>query len=356
VSAGTSVFVPEERIMARRTASLSVPPFCPPDSAGPAARAGDLFFETTDVDLLEDVLSSSYADMRIDAHGQRGGVRMTRSGLGPPVRLDRNQWTLTFDVTAGAPLGFLAIGHLRAGRASCRSGADERRYGPGDVFLTVPPEDAYTATIDESDNEVTVIDPALVTQIAGPPPGRADQPVRFTGYEPVSAQAARTWKTTSAYIRDTVRANPEMTDRPLLSASMAQLLAATALATFPSDAQADPTAEDRHDAHPATLRRAIAFIDEHAHEDITAADIAAAAHVTVRAVQLAFRRHLGTTPMNYLRRARLEAAHRDLLTADPARTTVTAVAYRWGFASSSRFAAVYRQTYGLSPSHTLHQG
>jgi AraC-like DNA-binding protein len=89
---------------------------------------------------------------------------------------------------------------------------------------------------------------------------------------------------------------------------------------------------------------------------ITVADIAAAAHVTTRAIQLAFQRHLGTTPMEYLRRVRLDYAHRDLTRATPGGgLTVTAVAYRWGFGSSSRFAAAYRQTYGVTPSRTLRQ-
>lgn len=101
------------------------------------------------------------------------------------------------------------------------------------------------------------------------------------------------------------------------------------------------------------MRRAIAFIDEHAHDDITGAQIAAAAGVTVRSVQLAFRRHLDITPLGYLRRVRLHHAHRQLATADPQHESVTAVAYRWGFANPSRFAACYRQAYGVLPSHTL---
>ena len=82
--------------------------------------------------------------------------------------------------------------------------------------------------------------------------------------------------------------------------------------------------------HLDTLRRAVAFIDEYAHTDITPADIAAA-HVTIRAVQPAFRRRLDTTPTDYLRRVRLDRAHHDLIAADSARDSVTAVAYRWGF-------------------------
>lgn len=83
------------------------------------------------------------------------------------------------------------------------------------------------------------------------------------------------------------------------------------------------------------MRRAVAFIEENAHLDITVADIAAAVCVTTRAVQLAFQRHLDTTPTAYLRRARLARAHADLTRASPGDgLTVTAVAYRWGFPSA----------------------
>ena len=135
--------------------------------------------------------------------------------------------------------------------------------------------------------------------------------------------------------------------------SAARLLAATVLTVFPNTAVTEPAASDGRDARPQTIRRAVAFIDEHAHEDITVADIAAAAFVTIRAVQLAFRRHLNTTPLDYLRRVRLDCAHRDLLAADPSYESVTAVAYRWGFPSTSRFATYYRRAYGVPPSHTL---
>ena len=71
-------------------------------------------------------------------------------------------------------------------------------------------------------------------------------------------------------------------------------------------------ARRRTDAHPGTLRRAIAFIDAHCDQDIGLADVARAACVTPRGVQLAFRRHLDTTPTAYLRTVRLAQAHRQL--------------------------------------------
>ena len=105
-----------------------------------------------------------------------------------------------------------------------------------------------------------------------------------------------------------------------------------------------------------TVGRAVAFIEERARDDIGIADIAAAAFVTIRAVQMAFRRRLGTTPLGYLRRVRLEHAHGQLLSADPSDgTTVTAVAADWRFTSASRFTAYYRAAYGIPPAQTLRQ-
>ncbi len=84
--------------------------------------------------------------------------------------------------------------------------------------------------------------------------------------------------------------------------------------------------EHRHDSRsrgpgrypPGAARRAAEFIEAYADQPITAADIAAQAGVTLRALQYAFRRHYGITPTGYLRRIRLERARAELREADPA--------------------------------------
>ena len=93
---------------------------------------------------------------------------------------------------------------------------------------------------------------------------------------------------------------------------------------------------------PPILRHAVAFIHESADADIGLEDIAAAVSVSPRSVQYAFRRHLDTTPLEYLRRVRLDRAHRDLKAADPANDTVTAIAGRWGFTHAGRFSLAYK--------------
>jgi len=193
-----------------------------------------------------------------------------------------------------------------------------------------------------------LFDPAIFAQVADTGP----EPVRFTGYRPTSANAAKLWINSHAYVRDNL-IRPSGAGNPLLAGSVGRLLASVALSVFPNNAVREPTIEDRHDAHPNTVRRAITFIEEHAERDIGAADIAGAANVTVRTLQLAFRRHLDTTPMAYLRRVRLDQAHHDLGRGDPATTTVGAIAARWGFANHSRFTAYYHAAYGRPPSSTL---
>jgi AraC-like DNA-binding protein len=211
----------------------------------------------------------------------------------------------------------------------------------------------FRATAVDPDMELALLDPTLLTEVADVAPGRVVRPVRFTGYRPVSPAAALWWSHTYDYVRDHLATSPAA-DAPLVTGAAGRLLAAGALAAFPHDGLDEPTIEDRRDAHPAVLRRALAFIDDNAHRDLSPADIAAAARVTIRTLQLAFRRHLDTTPTAYLRRVRLELAHRELQAADPGATSIAAVAARWGFGSHSRFSSQYRAAFGRSPSATLH--
>ena len=125
------------------------------------------------------------------------------------------------------------------------------------------------------------------------------------------------------------------------------------LGDLPQHDRARAGAHDHTDSGPALLRRATAYIEANAGNDIALTDIAEAVHVTPRAVQYMFRRHLNMTPLQYLRRIRLDLAHRDLEVASHPDQTVTQIAARWGFMHTGRFAVLYRQTFGRSPHETL---
>lgn len=106
-------------------------------------------------------------------------------------------------------------------------------------------------------------------------------------------------------------------------------------------------------ATPRVVRTAMDFIEAEAASPLTVSLLASQSHVSVRTLQDGFRRHLGTTPMKYLRDVRLRHVHEELLHSDPSVTTVTAVAHRWGFGNVGRFAAVYTARYGERPADTL---
>src|SRR5215470_9878253 len=212
-------------------------------------------FETTDVELAEDLLLRHYGTrFRIRANGPRGGMRLAQAVLTPAVRFEYSHLSVSCSATAG-PLGVLAFGRLAAGLLAYRSDGSERRLRPGDVFLGVQPRHPFGVSIDNSHIEMAIIDPVLLSQVADTEPGRAQQPVRITGYEPVSPQAAQQWKDTYAYVREGVLDPPGTDGYPLVAADAARLLAATALAVFPNNALTAPTPGDRRDAHPAAMRR-----------------------------------------------------------------------------------------------------
>jgi AraC-like DNA-binding protein len=321
-------------------------------SAAPA-RVREQVIDVTGVEAANDLLSGMYGRMRVAGGGARRGMRLVSANLGP-VRFDRMTFRMTLQADAD-PLRSYVFGIVRSGRMWYGSERVERGYLPGDVFFNSQPDHGYVGGLDEAELATAVFGQDVVDQVAQTGPGGRRQ-VRFTSYDVVSARAASAWRTIYDDLRDAIRTDPETMAHPLVAGNAARLLVAATLAAFPNTALTDPTIEDRHDAHPPTLRRAISFIEANADRDICVTDVAEAACVTARAVQLAFRRHLDTTPMAFLRRVRLDGARAELRAATPCQDTVTQVAARWGFHRAGVFAAHYRAAFGESPSKTLRDG
>lgn len=101
------------------------------------------------------------------------------------------------------------------------------------------------------------------------------------------------------------------------------------------------------------LRPVVDFMQANADEPLTPDVLARAGCMSVRTLHASFRQVLGTTPMEYLRRIRMERARIDLIAARDTGERITEIANRWGFYHPSRFAAQYRDTYGELPSETL---
>jgi transcriptional regulator GlxA family with amidase domain len=86
---------------------------------------------------------------------------------------------------------------------------------------------------------------------------------------------------------------------------------------------------------------------------VSVAAFCTAAGVSQRTVLRAFRAVHGVSPSRYLQSVRLLQAREMLLSTNVAAGSVTQVAMRLGFLELGRFAALYRRTFGETPSATL---
>ena len=105
-------------------------------------------------------------------------------------------------------------------------------------------------------------------------------------------------------------------------------------------------------ARDVGFSRAMRFINRFQQEPIELADIATAAHICNRTLNTAFHEYVGMSPMAYLKRHRLHAAHRRLGNGTQD-LTITRVANDCGFWHLGQFARDYQNLLGELPSKTL---
>ena len=94
-------------------------------------------------------------------------------------------------------------------------------------------------------------------------------------------------------------------------------------------------------------------MEERPAEPWTTVGLASELHLSVRALQMGFKRELGMAPTAYLRLVRMRRAHTTLKESNPSDTTVHAVALSLGLVHQGRFARSYRAMFGEMPSETL---
>lgn len=105
----------------------------------------------------------------------------------------------------------------------------------------------------------------------------------------------------------------------------------------------------------AHVRRAIDYIDARIATPFRLADVAAAAGVSVRMLQMSFKRELEVTPVEFIIERRLQRVHRDLCNEAHRSTSIADISQRWGFSHMSDFTQRYRRRFGCTPGETRRQ-
>lgn len=194
---------------------------------------------------------------------------------------------------------------------------------------------------------------AMQDHLAGVLGGASDRPLTFEGPLDLTAGPGAALRRLVMWLV----AEADAGSPPIGTGLMARQIEGTVLSGL-LEARHDHAAQiarQKAAPRPRHLRLAEGYIEAHLDQPITLEEVAQAAGISPRGLQLAFREFRGTTPLAFWREARLARAHADLMAAGPG-TRVTDVALRWGFTHFGRFSEMYRARYGLCPRDVLRAG
>ncbi|MGW5263202.1 AraC family transcriptional regulator [Microbispora sp. NPDC004025] len=178
------------------------------------------------------------------------------------------------------------------------------------------------------------------------------RPLTFSLGMDLTRPPVRSWLSVVDLLRREAETGGAMLEQPVALRQLEGLLMTQLLLAQPSN-YSEALSGGQPRVAPTAVERAVDLIEARAAEPLSVEEIAESVGVGARALQEGFRRQLETTPMSYLREVRLERVHAELAVRDPGTTSVTDVAYRWGFVHLGRFALAYRRRFGESPSETL---
>ncbi|OEU99298.1 hypothetical protein AN217_17445 [Streptomyces qinglanensis] len=309
-----------------------------------------------DLDETREMISTAYSpyDLRVLNKPQDFSAWYAEGGF-PGVTLSALSYG-TETLVAPEPLTtYLLICQVHAGRVRVESpGREEQFVDTGETYI-LDPHRRFKVFWGAGARMTTLrLSREAVDRAAGEALGH-EEPVRarFALGGAVSAAAAESWSGVSAAVHREVMTGGVARSNPLVAEQLARTAAATLMATHRLLPASEPVRHVGNVAHPA-VRRAIQLMEERSDQPLSLSDLAVAARLSPRALQEAFQRYVGRTPLAHLREIRLERAHQDLLAADSdGPVTVAEIAFRWGFSNLGRFADWYRRRYGRAPSLTL---
>lgn len=314
-----------------------------------------------DIGNASEILRGSYAENEIDLDGP------PRARTPAVMQHDAaRSWSVNIGKTSFVAAVRVAVRPLPAHYYVCFSGSGMATLTSqgrsiimaGSRGVIIPPGEPFLVESSESDARVGVavrIRRDHLEQTLGGLLGRpVVDPVKFHSEIDMSTAKGGLLQRNVRLIFDEVDRADGMARDPLLATKLSELLI-TSLLTAHEHSYSNELRRPAQVSTPRVVRMAMDFIHEDPSRVIVAADIAAAAATSVRAIERGFREHLGVSPMAYLRAVRLDGVHQDLLRAEASDATVAAIAGRWGFTHLSRFSEYYRYRFGVLPSQTLRE-
>ncbi|MGF6528823.1 AraC-like DNA-binding protein [Variovorax sp. PvP013] len=306
-----------------------------------------------DIEQARSFLSDNYMPLRMATRGQDPFDFQTTAVRCEGVKFSTSTSCSGMQLLIDEPMDGYGMSFPSSGSLSVDTGAREPTHSQpnGGLILDSLTADSATFSPGSAWQRIALDSGELhrhVTLLTDRPVHRR---VRFAPHFRMDGGASRLMFEIGQAIIDGMR-----DQAPLMSAPMAIVSLKEAVLSLFVEAMPHDHSEylGRRTALPAPkhVRRAIEFMHANLLRPLRLEDIALASQTSARSLQMAFRQFRNTTPMDYLRRLRLDGARNELIHCPPG-TSVADVAYRWGFAHHGMFASRYAKLFGESPSATL---
>ncbi|MGL5185158.1 AraC family transcriptional regulator [Herbaspirillum huttiense] len=309
-----------------------------------------LLFASSDLDEVRSMVGRVMKPHRLDLTGQgeRLDARMHYTSLGD-LSVSRLRYGSAVQIEPGSLDSFFLVQMPLYGMARIESGA-QHIDSSAELDSVLSPQEATRMTWMAGTDQLmlrlsrSLVERTLVGYLGHP----LNEPLRFElGFR---WRECAPWQCMLSYLIDCTLQHHDLAMHKIVVSQIEQL-AASILVTSHRHNHCEDAPARRSTILPRHVRRAQDFLEAHAHEPVTAEQLAQAAGVSVRSLYAGFKDFLGVSPMQYLRDLRMERARAELMSGDS--NHVAGVALRWGFAHMGRFSNEYKQRYGESPSKTL---
>lgn len=258
-----------------------------------------------------------------------------------------------FDVAieVGCVDDYFLVKSTFAGEGYLRSGQRSVITSPSCIAITCPGEHTEIGMTAECRHLTARISrQALERNLVEKLGRRLSDDLRFDLRIPVESSFGQAWQELVTHTCQLSARAPEILEAPDMRRQYARTMIEMLLGHAPHNYSAELRSAQNF-AIPWYVRRAREYIRNHLPAIRSVAEIASSVGTSTRTLQSGFRQAYGKTPAEYLRCARVQALHDQLLSAG-ATESVTGLMESLGIVNFGRYAAYYRRIIGETPSTT----
>lgn len=308
-------------------------------------------FQSDDLDETRDRVAEVFCPHRLDTIGRDARLAARHHHLrGDRASLNYIEYGAKTLIAPGTLERFYLVQIPLEGSAAIANGADRYVTGPGQAAV-LNPHEPTTMIWEEGTRQLLLqIDRrAMMEHLSAQLGHTAQDPLTFQGAMDMTSGAGATLRQMVLFLAAEADQGRVALGAGLMGRQVEGMLLSSLLEAHRHDYR-DRLGRVRAAPRPRHLRLAEAYIEAHLDQPLTIEEIAAAAGISARGLQMVFRQYRDTTPLAFWRNLRLARAHDDLVAG---RGSVTEAALKWGFSHFGRFSEAYAARYGLSPRDTL---